>query len=387
MRHLRTIPAAILTFALAIIASAPAGDAARSQPVKLSEDMSLDQIYDTLQAHPPSFTNGADRRTIFAAMDKHVNIRVRTSAGFGDGQRAALEPLIAFYRRRVDVGLDRLEKVKVDRGVHVFKFYSSSYVLRSREGTVLLDFAQGPIIGNDGEPEQQDALRERCGFYWTPAQRRRLAGQVDVSLITHRHFDHGDFSLSKRLIDAGKPVIGPAQLKEKWAKVLPGITVPDYGKVQRLGPVEILTKLGWQYSTNRRCEDGKHRAFPNTTRPADDSETVIYLFRLGGFVFLHAAENHVPYADFLTEAEKDGWKVNVALAVGQWQGASSTLGVIGRAFHLSHHEYEMTHEDGGQRMAYRLAGGQGGQVRAGRRMVLFWGEDFHLTPEMLAWTR
>ena len=374
----------LLPVALIALVSPPARAENPGSPA-LSDDMSLDRIHDALEAHRPATTNVAQRRTIFTAMDKHVTIRTRKTAGFGDEQREKLKPLIAFYRRRVDVGLDRLAKTKVTRGVHVFKFYSSSYVLRSKDGTVLLDFAQGPIMGTDGDPAQADPLR--TGFHWTPAQRRRLAKQVDVSMITHRHFDHRDYSLSKLLLDAGKPVIGPAQVKREWAKVLPGVTVPDYGKAQKFGPVEVLAKMGWQYSTNRKCEDGKHRAFPNTTRPANDSETVIYLFRLGGFVFLQAGENHVPYADFLTQAEKDGWKVNVSLARGQWQGAWSTLSVIRRAFHLSYHEYEMTHEGGGQRMAYRLAGGRGKQVRNGQRMVLFWGEDFHLSPEMLAWTR
>ncbi|MHC4715648.1 MAG: MBL fold metallo-hydrolase [Planctomycetota bacterium] len=384
MKHFRAglIWRISLALPLALISVAPARGA-KPGPMTLSEDMSLGHIHAALQAHRPVATNVPQRRTIFTAMDKHVTIRVRRSAGFGDEQRQKLKPLIEFYRRRVDVGLDKLAKVKVTRGVHAFKFYSSSYVLRSKDGTVLVDFAQGPIMGTDGHPEDADPLR--CGFHWTPAQRRRLARQVDVSLITHRHFDHRDYSLSKLLLDAGKPVIAPAQVKREWAQVLPGVTVPDYGKARKFGPVEILTKKGWQYSTNRVCEDGKRRAFPNTIRPANDSETVIYLFRLGGLVFLHAGENHVPYGDFLRRSARKGWKVNVCLGRGQWQGAWSTLGVIRRAFHLSCHEYEMTHPGGGQRMAYRLAGGRGGQVRNGQRMVLFWGEDFLLTKELLKW--
>lgn len=59
--------------------------------------------------------------------------------------------------------------------MHAFKFYSSSYVLRTAAGTVAVDFCQGPI-NNGGEPEQRDEYRS--GFCLRPDQRDRLVPRL-----------------------------------------------------------------------------------------------------------------------------------------------------------------------------------------------------------------
>lgn len=79
-------------------------------------------------------------------------------------------------------------------------------MFRTAAGTVAVDFCQGPI-NNGGEPEQRDEYRS--GFYLRPEQRDRLARQVAVFLITHRHHDHADPSLARRLVEQRKTVIGP----------------------------------------------------------------------------------------------------------------------------------------------------------------------------------
>jgi hypothetical protein len=342
--------------------------------------ITLDAIHDALEASPPNWANGDARHEIFSAMDKQVAVRVDRSTGLKSDDRKRLEALLAFYRRRVDTGLEKLEQARVKEGVYAVKFYSSSYVFRSEEGTVLLDFCQGPVTSDRGDPENEDALQ--CGFYWTPTQRRRLADQIDVSLITHRHHDHCDYSLSKLLLERGKVVLAPRQVKTRWQTLLPGITVPDFGHIQRFGPLEVLTKLGYQYSINRPGKDGKRRGIANPQNPELDSETVIYLFRLGGITFLQTAENQVPYEQFLGEAARRGWQVNVVLSPGQFQGAESVAGLLQDRFALSIHEYEMTHEGGGNRMAYRLEGELLGRYRARRWLPLFWGEGFLLTKDL-----
>lgn len=344
----------------------------------LSDSMTLTEIEAAIAAHPPGPEHRAARQQIALSLDRHVRVHVRD--GMTDEDRAALRPLRDLYRRRVDAGLDRLERTRVTEGVHVFKFYSSSFILKSAEGTVAVDFAQGPIADNTGEPEACD--HRQTGFYWTSEQRDRLAKRVDVSLITHRHHDHSDYSLSKRLLARGGTVVVPAQFKGIWKDLADRLTVPDYGREQKLGPVTIVTMLGSQYGTNRADEKGVRWGHPSPDRDAD-SETILYLFRLGGLVFIQAGENHVPAQDWLNARAEAGFVPDVRMSLGQFQGARSAEAFLKTkppCYVLPIHEYEMTHAGGGNRM-----GGRFGD--AGRSMPLFWGEDFLLTRETVERSR
>ena len=258
----------------------------------LSEAMALAEIETALQAHPAALGASPARAQIAASLDRLVAIR--THDGMTDAERERLQPLVGFYRRQVDRGLDALEHTTVTEGVRVFKFYSSSLVFKSADGIVAVDFAQGPI-NNGGEPEQRDA--RRTGFFLTPAQRDRLARRIDVSLITHRHHDHADYSLSKRLLAQGKTVVGPAQLKKLWRDLAGQLTVPDFTRPQRIGPVELVAFLGSQHARNGADATGQRVGIPSASAPDADSETIVYLLRVGGLVYLQGGENHVPAGD------------------------------------------------------------------------------------------
>lgn len=336
--------------------------------------MTLPQIESALAAAPPALENGDARAAIAAALDQQVSIQV--SKTMTDAERAGLRPLLEFYRRRVDQGLDALERAKVTAGVYVFKFYSSSVVLKSAQGTVAVDFCQGPV-NNAGEPEQRD--EERTGFYLTPEQRDRLARLVDASITTHRHHDHADYSLARRLVAQGKPVIGPAQLKTLWKDLASGITVPEYGKAQRIGPLELYTMLGCQCSRNELDATGQRVGVPNAAGPDGDSESVVYLFRLGGKVFMQGAENHTPCAEWLQRGIELGFSPDVILSVGQFQGQRSADAVLSRrppAFHIPVHEYEFKHEGGGNRTTPWFTGAGRRAFDQHRAMPLFWGESY-----------
>ena len=162
-----------------------------------------------------------------------------------------LKKIVSFYRNQVDKGLETLEQTQVKEGVHIFKFYSSSLILKSRDGTIAIDFCQGPVgndyklesYSNEGEPESSDYFK--TDFFMTQQQRDRLAKQVDVYLITHPHQDHTDYSLAKRMSEMGKPIVGPEQLRYKWEDLSENITVPGYFKKQKIGPCEILSQSGY----------------------------------------------------------------------------------------------------------------------------------------------
>lgn len=348
--------------------------AARGQ---LSDHMALPQIEEALAAHPPALAASPARAAIAASLDRLVDVRVRE--GLTDGERERLQPLVAFYRRQVDRGLDALERTPVREGVHVFKFYSSSLVFKSAAGTIAVDFAQGPV-NNGGEPEARDT--RRCGFYLTPEQRDRLARLVDASFITHRHHDHADYSLSRRLLERGRPVVGPAQLKTLWKDLAPRLTVPDFTRPQRIGPAEFVCFLGSQYSRNGADASGQRVGFPNEALPGADSETIVYLLRIGGLVYLQGGENHVPADGWLRLAIAAGFRPDLRGSTGQFQGAraiDSVLQALGPGMLLPRHEYEMTHEGGGNRMTPLFTGSGGKALADGRSLVLFWGEHFPLT--------
>ncbi len=351
-------------------------DAVPEKPaVPVSPSMSLVEIERALPQYPPAWEHGDARAAIAASLDQQVTVQVRD--GMTDEDRTKLRPLLEFYRRRIDAGLETLEQARVADGVLMVKFYSSSLVLKSAVGTVAVDFCQGPI-NNGGEPETRDDRRTK--FFWTPEQRDRLARLVDLSLITHRHHDHADYSLSRRLVARGKPVVGPSQLKALWKDLADGVTVPQYGQRQRVGPAEIYTLLGRQYSRSVPGADGQREGVPGAD-PANDTESVVYLLRVGGIVFLQGAENHVPAGEWLRQGIAQGWTPDVVLSVGQYQGQRAIDAVLRQrppVFRIPVHDYEMMHEGGGNRTAPWFTGPGRQAFDRHQAMPLFWGESFHL---------
>jgi hypothetical protein len=355
------------------------------------DTFTLAQIAQEMQKYPPRFEYGNQRVRIFESLDKIIDFTVADYCLSSDRSQR-LKEIVAFYLKRVDQGLDALENTVVTEGVHVFKFYSSSIILKSAEGTVALDFAQGPIgndykqgsVGNEGEPETSDYFK--TGFYLTPEQRDRLARLVDVYLITHPHQDHADYSLAKRMIEAGKPVIGPEQLKYKWEDLARGIIVPDYEAVQKFYPCEIFTQFGCQYSESRPAGESIRIAVP-TYYLSRDVESIRYLVRIGGITFLQSAENHSEGYDWLEKATMLGWNVDVLMTAGAHQGYRSVMKFLEENkvnyFSLPIHEYEITHPNGGRRAAPFLKGNNRIAFDKKRLMALLWGEDFLLTRKMI----
>jgi L-ascorbate metabolism protein UlaG (beta-lactamase superfamily) len=365
------------------LAAQPA-DAMPEKPAgPVSPAMSLAEIERALPRYPPAWEHSEARAAIATSLDRQVTVQVRD--GMTDEDRAKLQPLLEFYRRRVDAGLEALERTRVTDGVLVVKFYSSSLVLKSAAGTVAVDFCQGPI-NNGGEPETRDD--RRTGFFWTAEQRDRLARLVDVSLITHRHHDHADCSLSRRLAARGKPVVGPSQLKALWKDLADGITVPQYGQGQQVGPAEFYTLLGRQYSRSTPGADGQREGVPGAD-PANETESVVYLLRVGGIVFLQGAENHVPAGEWLKRGIAQGWVPDVVLSAGQYQGQRSIDAVLRQrppVFRIPVHDYEMMHEGGGNRTTPWFTGPGRQAFDRRQAMPLFWGESFPLTRAQLGAT-
>ena len=85
-----------------------------------------------------------------------------------------------------------------------------------------------------------------------------------------------------------------------------------------------------------------------------------------GLVFIQGGENHVPAADWLRHSVALGFWPDVRMSTGQFQGARAVdevLKQLGPGIGLPRHEYEMTHDGGGNRMT-PLFTGNGGKALA-----------------------
>ncbi len=344
---------------------------------------SLEEIERFLQEFPPSL--GLDQRTyegrrvVAEALDEIISISVNqktSEKGFEE-----LAPLAEFYHRQVNRGLDELEGMTVTDGVVICKLYSSSVLVKSAEGTIIIDFQEGPVRANEADPAECDPLSLKAGFLWSSRQLDRLAEMVDVSFISHIHPDHASFALSRRLIERGKPVVVTPQLKEFWRSLRHGLIVPDYRVAQRIGPAEFMATLGHQYMQKTSKDAQGLEVGERSVTPGTDAETNIYLVKTGGITFFHAAENNDVIDEWLSVSALGGYKPDVILSTGMRQGGRATEIFLARQqpfLRLPIHEYEMTHPNGGNRTLGIFQGRGKEELKSGRRAFLFWGETLVL---------
>jgi hypothetical protein len=128
------------------------------------------------------------------------------------------------------------------------------------------------------------------------------------------------------------------------------------------GPVEVFTMLGSQCSRNEPSGTGTERVrVPDIGDPSNDAETIVYLFKLSGIVFIQGGENHLPADAWLRQGIAAGFTPHVRMSLGQFQGERSLRAVLQEMkplFWLPLHEYEMTHDRGGNRTGQLLQGGK-----------------------------
>ena len=130
MKRNPLLPVVVLLLAwLGTLPAQPADSIAGKPAVPASVSMTFAEIERALQDHPPAWEHGDARSAIAVALDQQITVQVRD--GMTDEDRTRLRPLLEFYRRRIDCGLDALERTRVSAGVLIVKFYSSSLVLKS----------------------------------------------------------------------------------------------------------------------------------------------------------------------------------------------------------------------------------------------------------------
>lgn len=366
----------LIIFSCSVLAAKPIS----KKSVALTDSMNFDQIALAMKAYPPQFAKfGDERLKIFESVDTLINFSVKhDSVRTNPVWVNNLQQMGEFYRNSIDRGLDALEKTKVTNGVFIVKLYSSSLVLKTKEGIVAVDICQGPV-GNTNEPEFVDYYKS--GIYMTNAQRDRLAKLVDVLLITHNHHDHADYSLSHRMVKMGKKVVGPKQLKEYWPEIASGITVPTYNTTQKIGQVDMITQFGYQYATLKKDSNGQTFG-ERSENKSSDAESIRYLFKLGGITFIHGAETYDDAYEWMTNTTKAGWSVDVVVSTGMGQGGRSVMKYFKDTKHqyidLPVHEHELMHYNGGSPMALYLKDDYRTKFDQRKLVKLFWGESILL---------
>ena len=257
-------------------------------------------------------------------------------------------------------------------GIRLHKTYSSGWIVQSSTEKIIIDFSESVFNPTP----------------WAPAlvplavhQVDRLADHMDAYLITHGHPDHVSPYLMQAMIQRGKPVFCPAEVKAvaqaggmPWASSL---IVPVHDQEFTIGNTRVIAFCGMQWGNFLNLE----RTIGDPAHPST-AENNVYLIDANGTTLMHAGDNNEPsVVDWATAKVEAGWSMQIALNLGE-QGSDiidcfEACGAVQRRF-LSH-ELEFTHT-GSHFQKLRIS-----PARRHDREVLLWGEsiDLDLGPPLI----
>ncbi len=270
--------------------------------------------------------------------------------------------------------MDEAAEMPVESGAMVWKLYSSGFLVKTPECAFAIDAVEGPFKDIDRSPEDKGEFK----FKWTGAMRERFAELTDVLFVTHWHYDHASFALAKAMIEAGKIVVVPRQLKEHWERneFASKLTVLEPDADKRVGTLTVRVFDGVQYMRND--EAGEWISVPEY-----DAQNNVYLMRTReGVTFLHHGDNRgKPFAGWLEEAARDGWDVDVWFVPIHWpKSMIPDVEKIARPIMVPCHEYEFGHKPthGVITIMPHYEGPFRRFFKEGRAVRLTWGEKFHV---------
>jgi len=343
-------------------------------PCLADERPPLDQVEAMLADVPPRIGGGEDRVPIYRALDAWAQA---PNTVYWDQRPEVAHPGFArFYVRRIQHALAAIPNTPVTRGAVVWKMYSSGFVVKTPDAVFAFDVVEGPYKNIDREP-----VEESCGgFHWTPAMRRGFARTTDALFITHFHYDHCSYALARAMVEAGKTVVVPRQLRDHWANTpfASGLTVLPPGEDRVLGPLTVRVFDGVQYmqqDDQREWVTGDH-----------DAQNNVYLVRdRAGTTFLHNGDNRGrSFVPWLREAVRDGWTVTVWFRIMHWpRSLVDDVESIAHPIIIAGHEHELGHKPKfGVNLLMNLYNGLRGKPGVKDRLaVLVWGESLAIAPE------
>lgn len=149
----------------------------------------LDLADEALIQWPPALPEPMERRMALLMIDGVVH-----------AEDAPNYPAVqAFLRSRVNVAMQEIEDVKIEKGAMIWKIYNHGFIVRTATVTIGFDLTRA-------------RLRDVADFGLTDNVLARIIRQCDALFISHQHSDHADEWVAQAFIDQGKPVVAPSQV-------------------------------------------------------------------------------------------------------------------------------------------------------------------------------
>ena len=330
------------------------------------EKMPLGEVAAGLAKHPPKLGDNSARGPYIEALDAWA--AAPDTIYWDKNPDTANAEFYRCYVHCMTKALQEASTTQVDSGAVVWKLYSSGFLVKTPTATFAIDVVEGPYKNIKRSPDDEPGYV----FKWTEPMRKRFAETVDVLCVTHWHYDHTSYALIQDLIEAGKTVVVPQQLKDFWRNesFANELTVLEPDVDHSIAGLTIRVHNGVQYMVTDK--DGKW-----ISSPRYDAENIVYLIRSGeGPAFHHHGDNRgTSYGNWMRQAIKDGWSVDVWLTKSVIPEIAKMIDPIV----VPSHEYEMGHKPKhgiGRLMPWHKSFIKG-RYAEGKGLILTWGEHFH----------
>ena len=200
----------------------------------------LDGIHEALIQNPPGTGNAWIRDMCSTFVDDYLQQpNVNRSSTIRD-----------FLVKRIRTALDEIDRTRIKNGVRVWHIYNDGYIFKTPTTCFGIDVVTTRHIWNLAWDMPDDIPY-------------RIAGCLDMLLVTHEHSDHADHELVSRLLTLKKPVVVPVNIQgkfapgafgiEPWARKIvrgqnimsrPGVHVYDKGRNVHCITFEMMTDNG-----------------------------------------------------------------------------------------------------------------------------------------------
>ncbi len=155
---------------------------------------------DILSRHPPQFKTVKERTRAFRQIGDFFESKTRQ----GHVHDLAKSPCAVWppLQKRLANAVNEIADAELRRDeVRLWQMYNHGVIIKSDE----------VVMGMDVVP-----LPRRFGWEANTELTHKLAGILDLLMITHRHDDHYDRELAGACLRLGKPVFMPASLAADW---------------------------------------------------------------------------------------------------------------------------------------------------------------------------
>ncbi len=333
--------------------------------MEMGFELNFATLSHALELHPPGTTRTrlhAGRIQTLKSLDERItDISIAENPRFTD-----------FYRERIECGINRLKQEIPDHQVQIIKGYSSGVILQRAGHALAIDWVDGPVP-NDIPPEKLPGSLN-SGFVMRPDQRERLAKNLDLLLITHFHHDHAGLGLAFEMIRAGKKVVAPNQVRDKWIRN--GLDWASKIEVESPGIIHMSPSIEYRFwpGTQWMAWHDREKLLPIWGHP-EHAESNVYLVRIGPVLALHAGDNRdVHFCHWAEKVFAEGWKPNLIFTPGLAPAEKPVLSLLPEAHHLPVHDYEFLHPRF-NRIPQRWGVDPEKRLIEGRHLDLFWGES------------